>query len=187
MKSGLKQRIVGVLVLVALVVVFLPMMLDLQPGRDVDTSSRIPPAPAIEATEIAEHPAPEGMEEAPPEGEAFVPSEETALSAEEPDTGDAEDAEAAAASDAPALTEEGLPEAWVLQVGSFRDRAGADALSQQLLDAGHDAYVRTARSGGDNVHRVFVGPKVERDKLLEEKRTIDREFGVESLVLNFEP
>lgn len=186
MKSGLKQRIVGVLVLVALVVVFLPMLLDLQPGRDVDTSSRIPPAPDIEGTEIAEHPIPEGMEEPPHEGEAFVPSEDTALSVAEaePATGDAE---AAPAPDAPTLTAEGLPEAWVLQVGSFRDRAGADALEQRLLDAGHDAYVRTARSGGDNVHRVFVGPRVERNKLLEEKRTIDPEFGVDSLVLRFEP
>lgn len=84
MDDGLKQRIVGALVLLALLVIFLPVLFDRNRVEPVDRSSQIPPAivpppapiqapavPQVSPTEVA--PAPDQM---------FVPEESTAIKVE---------------------------------------------------------------------------------------------------------
>ena len=52
MSEGLKQRIVGALVLGALGLILLPLALDFTDPKKVDRTSLIPPAPNVVATEI---------------------------------------------------------------------------------------------------------------------------------------
>jgi DedD protein len=177
MNRGFKQRLVGIVVLIALVMVFLPMLLDLDPQRQVDRTSQIPPAPDIAPARIAEPERPDNIEPPVPPEESFQPTDpKDAAGQEEPDV-----------KASPRLTGEGIPAAWVLQVGSFKEQDGARDLEDRLLDAGYKAFIRSARPGGDRVYRVYVGPKIDRQRALDEKRAIDRDFDVDALVLSYEP
>jgi DedD protein len=87
----------------------------------------------------------------------------------------------------PGLTAKGIPGAWVVQVGSFRDRSKADSLTQNLIGDGYKAYMRSGKSAGAPMYRVFVGPDVLKSKSLEYKKAVDRKYRVKSLVRQFEP
>ena len=52
MSDGLKQRIVGAIVLGAIGVILLPLLLDFTDPHKIDRSSLIPPAPSIDAVKI---------------------------------------------------------------------------------------------------------------------------------------
>jgi cell division septation protein DedD len=60
----------------------------------------------------------------------------------------------------PALDAAGLPEAWTIRLGSFGNRANADALVKRLVDAGHKAYIRPVGT----LSGVFVGPVLTRNE-----------------------
>ena len=85
------------------------------------------------------------------------------------------------------MTDEGVAEAWVLQVGSFRDTEKAQSLLEQLLADGYSAYVRDQKGDAGALNRVFVGPKVLKSKLVDDKAAIDKKYGVNALMLRFDP
>lgn len=176
MNVGLRQRVVGALVLVALGVVFLPMLLDLGGSYKVDTTSRIPPAPIIEPVQIARVTNPSDIPQV--KKPVFSLDRETADNVIKPsvDTGVTE----------PRLSAAGLPDAWVLQVGSFKDKDNAQELNERLLSAGLQAFVRAADIDGGKNYRVFVGPKVLKDKMLADQRAIEKKFEIKSWLLKFE-
>ncbi|HEY8570627.1 SPOR domain-containing protein [Microbulbifer sp.] len=73
LNDGVKQRIVGALVLAALAVIFLPSLFDREGARYVDVTSQIPPAPDIKPISISEPEPVKGIEPAPPVNEVFQP------------------------------------------------------------------------------------------------------------------
>lgn len=175
LSENVKQRIVGASVLVALALVLFAVLFDFSDAPRVDTTSRIPPKPEIAPVEVPEPVRPENIDPAPAPEEAYQ------LGVEEP-------AQAAAAEpEPPKLSEEGLPESWALQVASFRDADRANALVKNLLDDGYRAFVQHQKDSQGNLSRVFVGPKVLKEKLLQEKTAIDKKYGLNTLVVRFEP
>ncbi|MEY4590562.1 MAG: hypothetical protein RL497_2638 [Pseudomonadota bacterium] len=80
MDDGLKQRIVGALVLLALLVIFLPVLFDRNRVEPVDRTSQIPPAISVPAAPINPPVAPVLVESdmAPPPEQMLVPAESTA-------------------------------------------------------------------------------------------------------------
>ncbi len=82
----LKQRLVGIAVLVALAVIFIPVLFNLQPSRPLDTTSQIPAAPDIKPAAIDKPMAPEVAGEVPDQEQVFDSPEDewdAALAAEE--------------------------------------------------------------------------------------------------------
>ncbi|WOX06305.1 SPOR domain-containing protein [Microbulbifer pacificus] len=73
LNDGVKQRIVGALVLVALAVIFLPSLFDREGARYVDVTSQIPPAPDIKPITISEPEPVANIDPAPPVNEVFQP------------------------------------------------------------------------------------------------------------------
>lgn len=66
---------------------------------------------------------------------------------------------------APAATAKPLsPGSWVVQVGSFSDKANADALSARLRTAGYEAFQDDVRVGDKVLYRVRVGPEADRQR-----------------------
>jgi len=194
----LKQRLVGALVLVALAVIFVPSVFNLQPPQPVDQSTQIPPAPEIEPVVVGQQGPREAVDEPLAHGELFDLEEPLPASGESAPDQDLEPradkppakvpAPATAPPSAPPkLTAEGLPQAWLIQVASYREADTAARLAQRLQDAGFKAFVRQGQANGASVHRVQVGPHVLRKNADEEKRRIDSSLGVKSLVLPFEP
>lgn len=210
MRQIFKQRIVGAVVLVALGVIFLPFLFTLEPPRPIDTASQIPTPPDIEPVLVAGPERGEGMAAPKPPEEAFLPQHpvvsgesatpvesggDTASPRSEQNSQEAgvqtnregtPPSNESATEERPALAGTVL-ESWVVQVASVRDQAAANNLRDKLLVAGHKAYVRSALAGGNTTYRVFVGPMSLRERAAADKAAIDAAFGVQSMVVRFEP
>ncbi len=175
MSESLKQRIVGAFVLVALAIVIIPLVFDFSSERQVDVSSTIPPMPDIEAVVVAEPQRPKDIIPAKSADEIFQFGTESPKESE------------SLKDEAPALSSDGMPIGWVLQVGSFKEKATAEDLVTKLLADGYRAFIREKKGASGTLSRVFVGPKVLKKKLVQEKTAIDKKYGVDALLLHFEP
>ncbi len=174
MTESLKQRIVGAFVLIALAIIIVPLVFDFSAEREVDTNSKIPPMPEVEAAVVPEPIKPDNIIPAKSVNEIF--SLDADPEQKEP-----------VMDEVPALSPEGLPAGWVLQVGSFRDKSAAENLVSRLLKDGYRAFIREKKSEKGTLSRVYIGPKVLKQKLLQEKKSIDKKYGVDSLLIRFEP
>ena len=193
MNDGLKQRVVGAIVLVVLAVIFLPMAFNFSGERHIDRTSRIPERPVVEPVNVPEPVRPDEIKYPKPADKLYqFDKSRTELAAQ------AQQQESAAGEKpatepktqpepqpGPALSKQGLPEGWVIQVGSFRESDKADKLEQSLLAEGYKAYTREARRQG--FYRVYVGPNVDKKHALAAQRKIDDKYRVKSLLLKFEP
>lgn len=194
--ENLKQRIVGALVLVALAVIFVPLLFDFSSRQEVDTTSQIPPRPEIKPVEIAEPVRPKEIIPAKSDEDMFQfgvePKEEDSSMGNDSqplvkETPVAEKAAPMLKDEKPALSPEGIPVAWVLQIGSFRDKAKAKALLDGLLKDGYKAFIREKKDKAGSLSRVFVGPLVLKKKLVQQKSAIDKKYRVDALLVHFEP
>lgn len=165
MDLALKQRLVGAIVLIALAVIFLPMLLDgsggpeqLQVGVDI-------PEP-VEAPES-------GFEQPDVESELAA-----GASASQGGAGSGESAGTATA-DEPAVT------GWVVQVGSFSKEANAMVLRDRLQDKGFAAFVSSGSADGKPVWRVQVGPFPEESEARDIARRLEDERDRPALVMSY--
>lgn len=213
MNDGLKQRLIGALVLTGIAVIFLPGFFKEQQLHQVDTRSQIPPRPETRPI-VIEAPRPVQDNQLPEDPDTlFMPesdqpvaddlaqleqsyatssvlsSDESreAVSSSSSSEVMASSSEMLAASSAPDSDPLATPEAWVVQVASLRSAESAQQLRKKLQERGYKAYVRLAQTSQGQVSRVFIGPKI--DKALAEavKAEIDPAFKVNSLVLKFAP
>ncbi len=173
MDDGLKQRLVGAVVLAALAVIFLPSLFNEDNRRRVDTRTQVPPGPGIKTVEIPDPVRPREIPQAKAAEQMYQMLET-----------DAEDDGKPVES---RLNKEGVPLAWVVQVASFKSLDRAEALRDQLSGEGYKAFVRTATTSKGATSRVFVGPKLDKQRALAIKEELDREHRVESMVLKFRP
>ncbi|WP_105101478.1 SPOR domain-containing protein [Microbulbifer pacificus] len=203
LNDGVKQRIVGALVLAALAVIFLPSLFDREGARYVDVTSQIPPAPDIKPITIAEPEPVTDIEPAPPVNEVFQPEfveqktpapdpEAISLAQEtkaEPEPAEPETAAADRQPQLPAektqLDEQGLPEGWVVQVAAYKDENSAERMRGKLLDAGFRAYTRAVDTPKGRFVRVFVGPKLSRVDAQADKQKLDKLLKADTLILRY--
>ncbi len=146
MDVSIRERLVGALVLVALIVLLVPALLK-GPG----TASDQPPVADTKSVEIMLDGA-----AGPAENEGLVPEPEIVQSKPE-----------VAAPVAPKTVEPAKPAsaqqpAWAVQLGAFSSRSKADGLVAKLRSRGYSAFVLEYRAGGQLLHRVRVGPEQDR-------------------------
>jgi DedD protein len=208
MDPMLKQRLVGAAVLVALAVIFVPMLFDSRALDDVtpreplaeeldeqEFNSRVIPlddsfvSSAREAASkdlTAGEPAPAKEREPPADADATngqVPSSES----EPSDTPIAEPASAPEVKRAVPETvreEERIGvDAWVVQLGVFTNRENADALESRARAAGHSAYVEPVTTAdGTAAWRVRVGPELLRSNAEKTRDELKQAIGIEGIV-----
>ena len=85
------------------------------------------------------------------------------------------------------LNTQGLPDAWIVQVGSFSTKEAANKICDDLQADGLKAYVRTVPNGSASISRVFIGPKLDKAQALAIKAQIDKRFKVNAMVKHFQP
>jgi DedD protein len=177
MDQMLKQRLIGAIVIIALAVIFIPMILE---GPDDELSPRtqaMPPPPTIDYQSEVELPVPEESTE-PSESFADTTMEQEASAIPEPPISQAEvvtiEAEVPAKQAEPAVAKSTSPaipslaatsitqDGWILQVGSFSQRANALSLRDRLMKSGYQASVKDVKAAGGTIHRVLVGPVSDR-------------------------
>ncbi|MHB0844329.1 SPOR domain-containing protein [Stutzerimonas nitrititolerans] len=193
MDRGLIQRMVGALVLIALAVIFVPMLFNREDdARRVEVDApAMPQTPAmpdvevqpVEVPEPAAEPFPEEFEiiEEGPETEAQVPAEPITappVVAEPTPTPPAERPEPEQRLDAA-----NLPVSWSVQLASLSNRESAEALTAKLRSQGYNAYVRTF----EGMNRVFVGPLVERSEANRLRDVLERQQKLKGFVVRFKP
>jgi DedD protein len=191
MDQRLKQRLVGAAVIGALVVVFVPMLLDHggRPLPDIDDAP-IPPPPEAGFRERIEPrvevPPPAGTppEAAPPA--AGPPSRAPEEPAPRAGAGVREEPPPRPAAEPPGdAADPPRGGAWVIQVGSFSDPENAEALVERLREAGFTAFREDARVGARATHRVLVGPTLLRGDAREQVARLALELGLEGLLMRY--
>jgi DedD protein len=203
MNPALRQRVLGLLVLVALASVVLPLVLDFGGEVRIDTQSRLPPTPDIQPTPLPEPKVVEPQASGSTTPPASSPVDDAQLQLFQLAPPDAATATSTAGTSStgasatgiaaksipeePGLDAKGLPASWVLQAGAFQDKINAQELRDRLLKGGHRAFVRTSTADGKATHRVFVGPRMTREQLVAEQTELQRKFGVKTMIVPFVP
>ena len=209
MDNILKQRLIGALILIALGVVFWPIIFVEPDSAEGLAGARIPTPPTINTTPI-EPPDRAGLR-AGRELTAQTRASEQAIepdlvSTAEPvvselDVAVVEKPVAPVVKEAPepikrtrseapvkpAIDSEGVPIAWILQVVSVSVKANAESVRDELISAGHKAYIKPVRRGDKALYRVYIGPKFERAKLESVQPQVDKQFSVKSMIARYVP
>jgi DedD protein len=208
-----KQRMVGALVLVALAVIFLPMLFSRQDEQRQVTveAPAAPQAPAVPQVQVEPVvvPEPQALPQEP------VPSDDEIAQQEAPSTAIAPSVRVAPApaakpvAPAPApvnkptvapsqpitavpgkpdttqsrVDANGLSVSWSVQLASLSSRESAESLQKSLRSQGYNAYIRTA----DGKNRVFVGPLIERAEADRLRDLLSRQQNLKGFVVRFQP
>ena len=81
-----------------------------------------------------------------------------------------------------------LPVAWVVQVGAMATQASADKLKEQLIDQGFKAFTQPTKLPiGTAAIKVYVGPKLSRERADAQKKAIDAALKSNTMVVRFPP
>jgi len=189
----LKQRLVGATVLVALGVIFVPLILEgpsqtlvpemealPEPGDQVISAplESFPAPDAIPAEPdtaiILTDPQPAAVSEAPAEPAQPVaepePESEPVVAAPEPETKPAKSAPLGS---------------WVVQMGSFSSEQNALRLRDKLRKNGFVTQVEKARIDGKQRFRVRVGPFLERAEAEQSRKQIKDKLTLKGRVLSY--
>ena len=187
--SGVKQRIVGALVLMALAVIVLPILFS-RPNEPRQTQVTAPPMPAMQDLSVSESapvvvPDPEPVPDLSVEADAASAESEPAAEpvAVPTPAGGALAGVPPANAQAQRLDANNLPVSWSIQLASLSNRASAVELQQKLRSQGYNAYVRTF----DGMNRVFVGPLTERAEADRLRDQLKRKQGFDGFIVRFEP
>lgn len=205
-----KQRMVGALVLVALAVIFLPMLFSRQDEQRQVTveAPAAPSAPAVPQVQLEPVAVPEPQtlpqEPVPSDDEiaeqvapsapivpAPVVPAQIAKPAAPPPVSKPIPAPAqpiASATTKPDTTQSrvdanGLSVSWSVQLASLSSRASAESLQKTLRSQGYNAYIRSA----DGKNRVFVGPLIERAEADRLRDLLSRQQKLKGFVVRFQP
>jgi DedD protein len=208
-----KQRMVGALVLVALAVIFLPMLFSRQDEQrqvtvDAPAMPRATELPQVQVEPVAV-PEPQVLPQEP------VPSDDEIAQQEAPSAPIAPPAPVAPppvvkpvvpapapvakASTPPAqpiavaptrpdttqsrIDANGLSVSWSVQLASLSNRESAESLQKTLRSQGYNAYIRSA----DGKNRVFVGPLIERAEADRLRDLLSRQHNLKGFVVRFQP
>ena len=191
----IKQRFVGFVVLVAIAVIFWPIVF-VAPDNADDFELPVfemPPKPTVAVSErrepvldkVDQSILPEMPERQPPivqPVDVASPMPDVALV-----DADEEPEQQASALERAEFDEQGLPISWELQVATFSNAERAEEISQLLRDKGHKAYVSPIILDDQRLFRVMIGPKLQKQRLIEIQPAINDYFSVESFIVRFTP
>ena len=204
----------GTVVLLALALIFLPIIFDGEGSYQTTISSRIPATPDITVLPepiqtrpiiLADNDRPDEEEPALLSEPDPAPASEAAETVE-PDSS-ATDNEPVAADpvevalnteteiteSAPDFTrstspldENGLPQGWSVRLGSFSNADNANALLVRLQEAGYRAYSRVISAEQGDLTGVFVGPWLDRQISNGYQQSLQEEFQLAGIVVPYE-
>lgn len=201
MASQFKNRLVGVTILVASVVIFLPSIIDGKKTiyKDEFVSTPIKPQvqehlspPKVANNETGDVVDPETVENPDWEIEEFAetvtvdqtPQEKEVIQQAEPvKTEVAVTKPVATKQTAKVKTQE---KAWTIQLGAFQNAANINQLLKKLNKAGYQAHTIPTDVIDGELTRVFVGPNVSKSKLEKQLPQLKRLTKLQGKLLAFD-
>ena len=196
-----RQRLVGALVLLALAVVFWPLIFVTPETREPIVLQPMSQPPAVDQTPIPEPESyksnvaqqlPEAPKNPSPVQEAAdiqtqTDAEAGSLAAlPDSDLVAAPQPRVARPSEDPLVDDEGLAIFYVLQVATVGSASRADELVEGLQVRGYKAFSNSYVRVDDELFRVQIGPNAERAPLMRIKPEIDAVLRVDSQILRYE-
>jgi len=182
-----KHRIVGAIVLVALVVIFVPMILSgREPPPELKGTREAPPRAEITETKMVVTPVPAEEPKLPESTGAVkvvrVPVENKPAPEVKPAAVEqpivAKKSEPAPAKPAAVKIEDG----WMVQVGTFTNLQNATRLRDKLKNLGLSVHTDSVTVSGKKAMRLRVGPFADRAKADKAQAQIRKETGVAGVV-----
>ncbi|QLG94137.1 SPOR domain-containing protein [Pseudomonas yamanorum] len=211
--SAYKQRMVGALVLVALAVIFLPMLFSRQDEQrqvvvEAPAAPQAPVMPQVQVEPVVV-PEPQALPQEPVPTDEELAEQQAPSMPVQPSVPVVKPAPAAPAvaakpaAPAPApkpvvpqpaapgkpdvgqsrIDPNGLPISWSVQLASLANRESAESLQKTLRSQGYNAYIRSA----DGKSRVFVGPLIERAEADRLRDLLGRQQNLKGFVVRFQP
>ncbi|KEI71959.1 SPOR domain-containing protein [Endozoicomonas elysicola] len=175
MGEGLKQRLIGAVVLLVLLIVLAPALFTGGETHPLVSSTPAPAAPPLQPPPVPVFVDQLGV--TPDVVEVVSSSSEIVLESER------RDAEKPTGVDG-----NGHLKAWSLQLATFADKTNARNLEKQLKGKGYSAYQKKiSTEKGKIFYRVYIGPEVRPVELQQLKVTIKKEMGLESIIVRFTP
>ncbi len=172
MKAGLRQRVVGAIVLTSLAIIILPLLLDGSREDRARVVTDIPDAPNFDIQEIAISDLTRNIQQMGKDSAAQLPEE----TIDETDYSEME---------AYALDNNHLPVAWSLQFGSFMDRKNAVKLRAELRDAQYRSYILQHKTDEGDAFKVLVGPMMDRKALEKTSQEIKSRMQLEGHIIRY--
>lgn len=205
-KFNPKHRIIGAIILVALAVIFIPMLLDeTQPPPDLKGAPEIPERPATPETKVVVKPvmSPDAKDKEKPDvppavapargpepeprtdsgGEAFQPV------APAPDKADTQAATAQPSkpqkADKTDKVEKAVTKGWVVQVGVYSNRDNAARVESRLKSHGHTVREEHIKIATGTAVRLRVGPYRDKATAQKARDQIEKDVGEKAAVLPY--
>lgn len=212
MDNSLKQRIVGAVVLIALAVIFLPLILK-EKTRQASFQSKIPARPIelvredlkeevvnrnqqlqTELDKLGSAPRKQkqtqpSVQEEKPEVSVNSSSSESSIakpSITKPPQVQTKPTEALQVSKQK-ISDKFSDAAWVIQIASFSNRDNAVSFVEKLKKAGHKAYRRESAKQGKTIYRIFVGPYIEKERATKALAELKKLTDSRGILLPFDP
>lgn len=203
MSSHFQNRLVGIIVLVALGVIFLPDILDGKTEHQVEQFSEIPLRPEVEsasfpdealvALDLSEKE--NAFESAGAEPAPIIESEAGADKRAENQAASKVKSESKpvakpASKDIVKVEEKSVVKAssaYTLQLGSFNNAANVRGLVKQLRGKGFNAYTLPATPIDGKLTKVFVGPELSKSKLQSLQSGIEKLTKLKGRIVDYEP
>ncbi len=208
----LKRRLIGATVLVALAIIFLPMLLSHKPVarhsgkmadipaepvrnfnpsllQDTPPETQAPAPPAVVTSPASDAKAAPAVTPSPSVEVQSVPRPEPPVvvakkASPKPEKKVEKKVEKKPAAPKPARSSS--PSAWVVQVASFSSRASADKLVKKLRKAGLDTMQPAAVTvKGKKYYRVQVGPELDKQRAQKLLPRINRISGTKGQVVRY--
>ena len=175
MGQGLKQRLLGAVVLLGLLIILAPALFRGGESHPMVLPDSEQTSGSVEMVKAP--PVPEFVKtlDVPPEPVSVaIPVEEAVPAAQSRNN--------------VGTDKEGFLKSWALRLGTFSDQRNAENLKKTLKEKGLTTYVRKVASGQGKVfYRVYVGPEVRPDELETLKLQLKKELKLEGMVVRFEP
>jgi DedD protein len=192
METRVKERLIGAVILVAMIVALVPEILS-GPHKSTDVAASAASEPPtrtytvnLEQPDLPAEDAPAESSQPPLQAAAPELSASTSEGQGEPEDTPAPDAATPSTEsvpETPARSEPPEPPArerkpssgWAVQLGSFSNGENAERLARELRGRGYKAFVSPYESAGQKRMRVRVGPEEERARAEQLAQRLRRE------------
>lgn len=188
MAAQFKNRLVGTIVLVALLVIVIPDLLDGEKERVKETFNAIPfapqpadlpplvieldPKPIDETTELLDDT--QELAEAAPVVVEIEPTQPSKAQHQQK------------TQQLKAKTTTVEKPAWIIQLASFKSAERTNALVSQLRKAGYQAHSYPSPPVDNGLNRVFVGPDVSKEVMIKRMAELKKLTKLEGMLRKFD-
>ena len=195
MSSHFQNRLVGVIVLVALGVIFLPDILDGKKDHQAEQFAEIPLRPEVELVELPDpdfdtvdlSESEQVFEPAVDELGELVQAIEEKENQDKEASAQQENKPAEKSQVAKVKPEAKTGSAYTLQLGSFKSADNVNGLVKQLRKKGFTAYTLPQNPVDGQLTKVFVGPNVSKVKLQKLRQDIEKLTKLTGRIVAYSP